>query len=167
MLSEKDPKNIERERGEVFAQSFFDFFWDASHETPAFETILDGRGPKLVSKVSDSYDAVQQKSKKHHARAPPRAKSDDPLSKNKDFGTRPGIAGNRGESAETVAATAAPTPPNTRAGGQDDLSYANSLKLHDLNVIPARYHMNPKAIPKRRGSHWVTRGLRTPSLPLR
>ena len=25
---------------------------------------LDGRGPKLVSKVSDSYDAVQQKSKK-------------------------------------------------------------------------------------------------------
>ncbi len=52
---------------------------------------LDGRGPKLVSKVSDSYEAVQQRSKKHHARAPSRAKSDDPLSKNSDFGTRQGI----------------------------------------------------------------------------
>ena len=52
---------------------------------------LDGRGPKLVSKVSDSYDAVQQNSKKHHARAPSRAKSDDPLSKNNDFATLPRI----------------------------------------------------------------------------
>ena len=38
------------------------------------------------------------------------------------------MVGNGGESAETVAATAAPTPPNTRAGGQDDGSYTNSLK---------------------------------------
>ena len=62
----------------------------------------------------------------------PKSDFDDPLSKNNDFGTRPeipGIAGNRGESAETVAATAAPTPTNTRAGGQDDGSYTNSLKL--------------------------------------
>ena len=53
---------------------------------------LDGRGPKLVSKVSDSYEAVQQKSKKHHARAPSRAKSDDPLSKNNDFAKSLGMA---------------------------------------------------------------------------
>ena len=39
---------------------------------------------------------------------------------------------NSGESAETVSATAAPTPPNTRAGGQDDGTYTNSLKLMEL-----------------------------------
>ena len=52
---------------------------------------VDGQGPKLVSKVSDSYEAVQQRSKKHHARAPSGAKSDDLLSKNNYFGTRSGI----------------------------------------------------------------------------
>ena len=81
-------KTSSENAGEVFARRFFDFFWDASRETPTFETILDGRGPKLVSKVSDSYDAVQQRSTKHHARAPSRAQSDDPLSKNSDFATR-------------------------------------------------------------------------------
>ena len=30
---------------------------------------------------------------------------------------------------EVVSRTAAPTPPSTRAGGQDDGSYTNSLKL--------------------------------------
>ena len=74
---------------------------------------MDGHGPKLVSKVSDSYDAVQQNSKKHHARAPSRAKSDDPLSKNNDFGTHPGIPPDPADPAdppETVSACAARTP---------------------------------------------------------
>ena len=58
---------------------------------------------------------------------PRRPKSDfgDPLSKNNDFGTRSPFSA---DSAETVSATAAPTPPTTRAGGQDDGSYTNSLK---------------------------------------
>ena len=43
-----------------------------------------------------------------------------------------GIHGIRGE---TVAATAAPTPPNTRAGGQDDGSYTNSLKQDDEDEV--------------------------------
>ena len=89
MLYEKSPKNIERERRRGFRATFFCLFLGRLSRNIYFrDDFLDGRGPKLVSKVSDSYDAVQQRSKKHHARAPPRAKSDDPLSKNNDFGTR-------------------------------------------------------------------------------
>ncbi len=33
------------------------------------------------------------------------------------------------DAAEVVSRTAAPTPPSTRAGGQDDGSYTNSLKI--------------------------------------
>ena len=51
-----------------------------------------------------------KKVKKHHARAPPRAKIDDPHSKINDFGIL----------AEMVSFTAAQAPPTSRAGGQDD-----------------------------------------------
>ena len=88
MLYEKSPKNIERERRRGFRATFFGFFSGMPHAKHLLSRrFLDGRGPKLVSKVSDSYDAIQQNSKKHHARAPSsRAKSDDPLSKNSRFG---------------------------------------------------------------------------------
>ena len=36
---------------------------------------------------------------------------------------------------EVVASTAARTPPSTRAGGQDDGSLTNSLKLYINNII--------------------------------
>ena len=45
-----------------------------------------------------------------------------------------GATGATGET-ETVARTAARSPPPTRAGGQDDGSYTNSLKL--ARVLPA------------------------------
>ena len=41
----------------------------------------------------------------------------------------PGMPGMPAEVAEVVAASAARTLPSTRAGGQDDGSYTNSLKL--------------------------------------
>ena len=42
------------------------------------------------------------------------------------------------ESAETVPSAAGRTPPSTRAGGQDDVSYTNSLKQMFLE-IPTTY----------------------------
>ncbi len=35
---------------------------------------------------------------------------------------------------EVVSSTAARTPPSTRAGGQDDGSYTNSLKLYIMQL---------------------------------
>ena len=95
VLGEAVRKKSEKHRArtpERFSRDVFLTFSGTPHAKHLLSRrILDGRTPKLVSKVSDSYEAVQQRSKKHHARAPPRAKSDDPLSKNNDFGTRPGI----------------------------------------------------------------------------
>ena len=88
-LSEKSPEKHRARTPERFSRDVFLTFSGTPHAKHLLSRrILDGRAPKLVSKVSDSYEAVQQKSKKHHARAPSRAKSDDPLSKNNDFGTR-------------------------------------------------------------------------------
>ena len=43
------------------------------------------------------------------------------------------------ELAETSPSTAAPTPPpSTRTGGQDDGSYANSLKLQQIDMLTCR-----------------------------
>ena len=39
-LSEKIRKTSSENAGEVFARRFFDFFWDASRETPTFETMF-------------------------------------------------------------------------------------------------------------------------------
>ena len=58
----------------------------------------------------------------------PESDFDDPLSKNTDFGTRSRFSDFSADSAEMVSSTAARTLPNTRAGGQDDGSYTNSLK---------------------------------------
>ena len=114
MLSEKGPKNIERERRRGFRATFFLTFSGTPYAKHLLsKRVLDGHGPKLVSKVSDSYDAVQQNSKKPHASAPSRAKSDDPLTKNNDFGTLlriPRIPSDSPDPAEMVAFTAARTP---------------------------------------------------------
>ena len=92
MLSKKSPKKHRARTPERFLRDAFLTFSGTPHAKHLLpRRFLDGRGPKLVSKVSDPYDAVQQSSKKHHARAPPRAKSDDPHSKNNDFGTLPVI----------------------------------------------------------------------------
>ena len=97
VLGEAVPKKSAKHRArtpERFSRDVFLTFSGTPHAKHLLSRrFLDGRGPKLVSKVSDSYEAVQQKSKKHHARAPSRAKSDDPLSKNNDFATRPRIPG--------------------------------------------------------------------------
>ncbi len=84
-------KTSSENAGEVFAQLFFDFFWDASRETPTFETIFGRPWSETGLKSKRFVRGCPTKVKKHHARAPSRAKSDDPLSKNSDFGTRPGI----------------------------------------------------------------------------
>ena len=92
MLSEKTPKNIERERRRGFRATFLLTFSGTTHAKHLLsKRFLGGHGPKLVSKVSDSYEAVQQRSKKHHARALSRAKGDDPLIKNCRFGIIPRI----------------------------------------------------------------------------
>ena len=39
------------------------------------------------------------------------------------------------DATEVVSRTAAPTPPSTRAGGQDDGSYTNSLKLMSTGAV--------------------------------
>ena len=54
---------------------------------------------------------------------PPVSDFDDPFSKNNDFGTRQRIQripADPAELPETSPSAAAPTPPSTRAGGQDD-----------------------------------------------
>ena len=84
-------KTSSENAGEVFARRFFDFSGQPHAKHLLLKQLLAGRGPKLVSKVSDSFEAVRKKSKKHGASAPSRAKSDDPLSKNSDFGTSPRI----------------------------------------------------------------------------
>ena len=92
VLGEAVRKKSEKHRArtpERFSRDVFLTFSGTPHAKHLLSRrFLDGRGPKLVSKVSDSYEAVQQKSKKHHARAPSRAKSDDPLTKINAFGTR-------------------------------------------------------------------------------
>ena len=53
------------------------------------------------------------------------------VNKKKLFGTQPpepGQPAERPESLEVVSASADQTPPSTRAGGQDDVSFTNSLK---------------------------------------
>ena len=52
-----------------------------------------------------------------------------------------GAAGATGET-EMVSRTAARSPPPTRAGGQDDGSYTNSLKLNCFqNAYPTRVNI--------------------------
>ena len=86
MLSEKGSKNIERERRRGFRATFLLTFSGTPHAKHLLSRrFLDGRGPKLVSKVSDSYEAVLKKTKKRNAVAPYPAKSDDPLSKMLDL----------------------------------------------------------------------------------
>ena len=106
---------------------FFDFFWDASRETLTLETTFGQQPSEIMSKVSDLHEAVRRKSKKHHARAPSRAKSDDLLSKNNDFGTLPRIPSDPVRSRGNGGIYCGSDPPTSRAGGQDDGSYANSL----------------------------------------
>ena len=92
MLYEKSPKNIERERRRGCRATFFDFSWDASRETPTFEMTVGRSWSENCLKSKRSVRCCPTKlKKKHNARAPPRAKSDDPLSKNSDFATRPRI----------------------------------------------------------------------------
>ena len=119
-------KTLSENAGEVFARRFFDFFWAAPRETPR---CLDGRGPKFVSKVSDSYEAIQQKSKKHDARAPSRAKSDEPLNKNNDFGTRQRIPSDPADPAdcpETAPSTAAQPLENWRSYNGNHRFWSNT-----------------------------------------
>ena len=53
-------KTSSENAGEVFARRFFDFFWDASRETPTFETIFGRPWSEtgLKSKRFVLYDAV-------------------------------------------------------------------------------------------------------------
>ena len=71
----------------------------------------------------------------------PKSDFDDPLSKCNDFGTRSAFSDISDASAEMVSSTAARTLPNTRAGGQDDGSYTNSLKL--LFLFFCRFCLSP------------------------
>ena len=64
MLSEKGPKNIERERRRGFRATFFDFFWDASRETPTFETIFGRPWSKTGFKSKRSVRGCPTKVKK-------------------------------------------------------------------------------------------------------
>ena len=90
---------------------------------------LDGSGPKLVSKVSDSYDADQQNSKKQRARAPSRAKSDDPLNKKKRFWNSRPDSDDPVRSRGNGVIHCGSDPPTSHAGSQDDGSCTNSFKL--------------------------------------
>ena len=86
-VRKKTKKNMERKRRRGFRATFlFTFSRQPQAKHLLLRRFLDDRGPKLVSKVSGSCEAIQQKSKKHHARAPSRAKSDDSLGKNHGFG---------------------------------------------------------------------------------
>ena len=44
---------------------------------------------------------------------------------------------------EMVSRMLARSPPSTHAGGQDDGSYTNSLKLHDIRVYSATFQDRP------------------------
>ena len=151
-LLEKGPKNIERESRKGFCVICSLFCWGVRHaEHLLLRSLLEGRGPNLVSNVSVSYEAVREKErKKHNARAPSPVKSDDLHSKNARFGILPRIHWDPLDFPGTVSATAAPTLPNTRAGGQDDGIYTNSLKLvrssnSEVEKIPLP--LSPRANP--------------------
>ena len=90
VLGEAVRKISEKHRARMPERFSRDVFLTSSGEPHAkhllLRPLLDGRGRKLVSKVSVSYEAVRKKSNKHNAKAPFRAKSDDLLSKNARFG---------------------------------------------------------------------------------
>ncbi len=52
--------------------------------------------------------------------------------KNRGLGTLHRISRIPSDPGIVVAATAARTPPSTRAGGEDDGSYTNSLKIYNI-----------------------------------
>ena len=70
-------------------------------------------------------------------------------SKNEPAGISTGSTGSTGNE----ATTAGPNPPSTRAGGQDDGSYTNSLKLFTtcacfvLAYYPSGYIEKPHVAP--------------------
>ena len=119
-------KTSSENAGEVFARRFFDFFWDASCETPTFETNFGWPCSETGLKSKRFVRGCPTKVKKTSRESAVPSQKRRPSPQNQRFWNTPGNSGNSAnsaESAETVAATATPTPPNTRAGGQDDGSY--------------------------------------------
>ena len=82
--------------------------------------VLDERGEK-TSKITDIH--YREMCQIHET-----------LFKNQLFGTQPPEPAEPAESPEVVSASAAQTLPSTRAGGQDDGSSTNSLKLAGVAV---------------------------------
>ena len=121
-------KTSSENAGEVFARRFFDFFWDASCETPTFETKF-GRPCSETGLISKRFArGCPTKVKKTPRESAVLGQKWRPSQQKQRFCNTPGDSAVSGDSAETVSATAAPTLPNKRAGGQDDGSYTNSLK---------------------------------------
>ena len=132
MLSEKVRKTSSENAGEVFTRRFFDFFWDALRETSTFETIFGRPWSETDLKSKRFVRGCPTKVKKTSRESAVPSQKRRPSQQKQRFWNTPGNSGNSAnsaESAETVAAIAAQTPANTRAGGQDDGSYTNSLKL--------------------------------------
>ena len=120
-------KTSSENAGEVFARAtFFDFSLDASRETPTFETIF-GRPWSETGLKSKRFVRGCPKTRKNthiprERRPEPKATTLPTKCLMWNYPTNPA------DPPETVAATVAPTLPNTRAGGQDDGSSRNSLE---------------------------------------
>ena len=76
------------------ARRFFDFFWDVSRETPTFEAIVGWPLSETALKSKRFVRGCPTKVKKTPRESAVPTKSDDPLNKNNDFGTRPRIQRN-------------------------------------------------------------------------
>ena len=161
VLGETVRKKSEKYRAitpERFSRDVFLTFSETPHAKHLLlRRFLDGRGPKLVSKVSDSYEAVQQKSKKHHARAPSRAKSDDPLSKNNDFGTLPRIPVIPVIPAKRSQKRAPEPTFHTRRGSGWRELRTNSLKQQKLNIIITKQQRRWYSWTLKHGTAWKSR----------
>ena len=133
-LSEKNKHLLYTEHNLNIVRCFFDFFKDVWDETIGFESIsgkhLSKNGLKTYTFVRD----IPKKVKKHCARAAscsqvPRLPIN--LSQMEFIRGSSGIKRiNRifRNQPDQVSSAAARTLPSTRAGGQDDVSYTNSLK---------------------------------------
>ena len=103
---------------------FFDFFTTAPNRMTIFGGVSGRHRLEMVSKVDVLDGAVMKKSKKHHAIELTSVFLSNTPSLLSNLEHAPGSAG----SPEVVSRTAVRSPPPTRAGGQDDGSYTNSLK---------------------------------------